>query len=132
VGEMRRGRESGCGRGSKESWGAWAGDVATVVGVHARWSVAVHGKGGADRGGPRRRGTSVRARKRFGADWPGPMCRERARRAREGKRRRHVGPTGQRERERDTRALAGADRHGPPVRGRMWERARGAGPTGLG
>jgi hypothetical protein len=70
--------------------------------------------------------------KRFGADWPGLQCRERARRAREGKRRRHVGPTGQRETERDARALAGADRHDPPVRRRMWERARGAGPTGRG
>jgi hypothetical protein len=35
VGEMRQGRESGCGRGSKKSWGAWAGDVGGPLGVHA-------------------------------------------------------------------------------------------------
>ena len=35
VGEMRKGRESECGWGSKRSWGAWAGDVAGLLGVHA-------------------------------------------------------------------------------------------------
>jgi hypothetical protein len=34
--EMRHGRESGCGRCSKESWGAWAGDVVGFLGVRAR------------------------------------------------------------------------------------------------
>jgi hypothetical protein len=50
VGEMRQGRESGCGRCSKGSWGVWAGDVAGVLGVRARWSTAVCRKGGADSG----------------------------------------------------------------------------------
>jgi hypothetical protein len=36
VGEMRQERESGCGRGSKRSWGAWAGDVIGLLGVRAR------------------------------------------------------------------------------------------------
>jgi hypothetical protein len=35
VGKMRQGRESGCGRGSKRIWGAWAGDVAGPLGVCA-------------------------------------------------------------------------------------------------
>jgi hypothetical protein len=39
--EMRQGRECGCGRWSKERWGAWAGDVAGDLGVRARWSMAV-------------------------------------------------------------------------------------------
>jgi hypothetical protein len=30
--EMRQGRESECGRGSKENWGAWAGDVGGLHG----------------------------------------------------------------------------------------------------
>jgi hypothetical protein len=44
--EMRQGRESGCGRCSKGSWGAWAGDMARVLGMRARWSMVVHGEGG--------------------------------------------------------------------------------------
>jgi hypothetical protein len=47
---MRQGRKSGCGRGSKGSLGAWEGNVARVLGVCARWSPAVRGEGGADRG----------------------------------------------------------------------------------
>jgi hypothetical protein len=34
MGEMRQGRESGCGWGSKRSWGTWAGDVAGVLAVN--------------------------------------------------------------------------------------------------
>jgi hypothetical protein len=30
VCEMRQGRESGCGRGSKGSWGAWASDMGNL------------------------------------------------------------------------------------------------------
>jgi|UPI000842B00C hypothetical protein len=52
---MRQGSECGCGRCSKGSWGAWAGDVGGDLGVHARWSTAVRGEGGADRAAPRRR-----------------------------------------------------------------------------
>jgi hypothetical protein len=36
VGEMRQGRENGCGRCSKGSWSVWAGDVTGVLGVRAR------------------------------------------------------------------------------------------------
>jgi hypothetical protein len=32
---MRQGRESGCGRGSKSSWGEWVGDVVGLLGVRA-------------------------------------------------------------------------------------------------
>jgi hypothetical protein len=39
-------RESGCGQCSKGSWGAWAGDVVGVLGVHARWCTTIHGEGG--------------------------------------------------------------------------------------
>jgi hypothetical protein len=56
VGEMRQGRESGCGQGSKGSWGAWAGDVARVLEVCARWSAVVREDSRANRAGPRRRG----------------------------------------------------------------------------
>jgi hypothetical protein len=52
VGEMRQGRESGCGRGSKGSWGTWSGDVAGVLGVRVCGSVVVHGEDGADRTAP--------------------------------------------------------------------------------
>jgi hypothetical protein len=56
--EMERGSECGCGRCSKRSWGAWAGDVAGDLDVRARvracWSTAGHGEGGADRAVPRR------------------------------------------------------------------------------
>ena len=61
VGKMRQGRESGCGRGSKGSWGECVGDVAGVHDVCARWSMAVHEDDGADRAGPRRRGTGARS-----------------------------------------------------------------------
>jgi hypothetical protein len=50
VGEMRHGRESGCGRCSKGSWGAWASDVVGVLSVRACWSTAVCEEGKADRG----------------------------------------------------------------------------------
>jgi hypothetical protein len=36
MGETRQGRESEGGRGSKRSWGEWAGDVAGLLGVRAR------------------------------------------------------------------------------------------------
>jgi hypothetical protein len=53
---MERGSE--CGRCSKRSWGAWAGDVARDLGVHARvhacLSTAGHEEGGTDRAVPRR------------------------------------------------------------------------------
>jgi hypothetical protein len=46
--EMRQGSECGCGRCSKMSWGAWAGDVAGDLGVRAQvrvfWSTAGAGK----------------------------------------------------------------------------------------
>jgi hypothetical protein len=46
---MGQGRESGCERGSKGSWGrgwaAWPGFLAYVC-----WSTSVHGEGRADRG----------------------------------------------------------------------------------
>jgi hypothetical protein len=51
--EMRQGRESGCGRCSKKRWGTWAGDVAEVLGVRVRWSMAVRGEGRADKEAPR-------------------------------------------------------------------------------
>jgi hypothetical protein len=44
---------SGCGRCSKGSCGAWAGDVARVLGVRACWSTMIRGEGGADREVPR-------------------------------------------------------------------------------
>jgi hypothetical protein len=56
----------------------------------------------------------------------GALCIERRRGAREGKRRQHGGPTGQRERgSGDTRARAGADKQGPPVKGMVQARAQG-------
>jgi hypothetical protein len=51
---MGPGRESGCGRGSKRSWGTWASDVAGILGVRACGSAAVRWECGADRGIPRR------------------------------------------------------------------------------
>jgi hypothetical protein len=51
--KLRQGRECGCGRCSKGSWGPWARDMARVLGVRARWSMAVRGEGGADRAVPR-------------------------------------------------------------------------------
>jgi hypothetical protein len=60
VNEMRQGRESGCGRCSKGRWGTWAGDVAGVLGVCARWSMTVCGEGGADRGARRSERERVR------------------------------------------------------------------------
>jgi hypothetical protein len=49
---------------------------------------------------------------------PGLRDREREReRAGEGNRRRHIGPIGQRARERGRARETGADRRGPPVRG---------------
>ena len=51
--EMRLGRENGCGRCSKGSWGAWAGDMAGDLGVRACWSMAVREEGGADSVVPR-------------------------------------------------------------------------------
>jgi hypothetical protein len=53
--EMRQGSKCGCGRGSKGSWGAWAGNVDGDLDVRARWSTVVHGEGGADRVAPQRR-----------------------------------------------------------------------------
>jgi hypothetical protein len=53
--EMRLGSECGCGRCSKGSWGAWAGDVAEDLRVRAHWSTTVHGEGEIDRAVPRRR-----------------------------------------------------------------------------
>jgi hypothetical protein len=50
--KMRQGSE--CGRCSKGSWGAWAGDVAGDLGVCACWSTAVRGEARADRAAPRR------------------------------------------------------------------------------
>jgi hypothetical protein len=52
--EMRQGSECGCGRCSKVSWVAWAGDVAGDLGVRAHWSMAVRREGGTDRAVPRR------------------------------------------------------------------------------
>jgi hypothetical protein len=56
--ELGRGSECGCGRCSKRSWGAWAGDVAGDLDVRARvracWFTAGRGEGGADKGFPRR------------------------------------------------------------------------------
>jgi hypothetical protein len=50
---VRQGRECGCGRCSKGSWGAWAGDMVGVLGMRAHWSMIVHGEGRADRAVPR-------------------------------------------------------------------------------
>jgi hypothetical protein len=106
---MGRGRECGCGRCSKRSWGAWAGDVAGDLGVRARvracWSTAGCGEGGADRGVPWRserervRGETVRR-----ADEAGSRGREGEEHTGEGNRRRQSGPTGQRERGEKARA----------------------------
>jgi hypothetical protein len=105
------------GRCSKGSWGAWAGDVAGVFGVRARWSTVVCGLHGAARGSERVEGTlrSVdgsgqrdRARaKKTGVDRPAPPGRGRAR----------------------TRAhtRVGADRWDPPV----IRRGRACGLAGL-
>jgi hypothetical protein len=38
----------------KRELGAWAGDVAEDLGMHARWSTMVRGEGGADKATPRR------------------------------------------------------------------------------
>jgi hypothetical protein len=77
---MRQGSESGCGRCSKGRWGAWAGNVAGVLGMRARWSTAVRGEGGSDRGvhgvargSKRAEGTT------HSANRSGPRDRERAR-----------------------------------------------------
>jgi hypothetical protein len=51
--EMRQERENGCERCSKGSWGAWAGNMAMVLGVCAHWYTTVRGEGGADREAPR-------------------------------------------------------------------------------
>jgi hypothetical protein len=101
MGEMRQGRESGCGRCSKGSWGAWAGDVSGVLGLRARWSKAVCGKGKADRGPTAQREGASAQRERFTVLTGRARGTERERgRAGEGNRRRHTDPTGQRERER--------------------------------
>jgi hypothetical protein len=64
--EMGQGSECGCGRCSKGSWGAWAGDVAEDVDVRVCWSTAVRGEGRADRAVPRRsEGERGRTAKRF-------------------------------------------------------------------
>jgi hypothetical protein len=72
VGEMRQGRESECGRGSKGRWGTWVGDVASFLGVRAHGSLTVCGEDGADRAVPRRREEHA---KRTGndADESGPL-----------------------------------------------------------
>jgi hypothetical protein len=61
VGEMRQGRESGCERGSKESWerggATW---LAFSTCVHARVSGGC-GEYGAGRAGPWRKGTGTRS-----------------------------------------------------------------------
>jgi hypothetical protein len=44
-----RGERAGVG-GFQKGARAWAGDVSDVLGVRARWSTAVRGEGGADRG----------------------------------------------------------------------------------
>jgi hypothetical protein len=60
VGEKKQGRESGCDRGSKGSWGTWAGDVVGFLGVHARGSAVVRGEDEADRLARRHREREVR------------------------------------------------------------------------
>jgi hypothetical protein len=88
---------------------------------------------GSDRRGST--GQRERARERaVSADRRDPLHRERTGRAHEGKRRRQVGPTGQRERgSGDARARTGTNGWGPPVRGGEQARAEmgRAGPTGL-
>jgi hypothetical protein len=108
----------------------WAGDVVGDLGVRARWSTAVCGEGGADRavhGAARESGCTGK--------WLNALTR-RAReaeteRGRECDWRRHTGPTGQREGERERERARGkeiaVDRWSPPVR-----RCRCArGPAGL-
>jgi hypothetical protein len=58
---MRQGRESGCGQGSKGSWGTWGCDVAGLLDMHARAGSGGCGEDGADRAGPQRRGMGARS-----------------------------------------------------------------------
>jgi hypothetical protein len=68
MGEMRQGRESGCGQGSKGSRGTWAGDVAGFLHVCARGSAVVCEKMGLT-GQAHYAEARARAReKRFGAN----------------------------------------------------------------
>jgi hypothetical protein len=92
-------------RGSKGSWGAWAGDVAGDLGVRARWSKMVRGEGGADTTAPRRRERereSGRTTKRFSVLTGRAHEAERDKgRASEGDWCRQNGPIGRRERGRE-------------------------------
>jgi hypothetical protein len=58
--------------GLKRELGAWAGDMAVDLGLCVCRLAVVRGDGGADRGGPRRRGTGARGGELFGADGPSP------------------------------------------------------------
>jgi hypothetical protein len=118
-------------RCSKGSWGAWAGDVARDLSMHARWSMAVHGEGGPDTEVPR---CSEGKRVRGGNDsvcWQvGPARQREHECAGEGDWRRQAGPTGQREGEGGERgnekALTGGGRLSGE--GLTRGRAREAGP----
>jgi hypothetical protein len=76
--ETMQGRECGCGRCSKGSWGAWAGDVVRDLGVRACWSTAVSGEGRADRVVPwRSEGERVRGEMAQRANETGPRGKDR-------------------------------------------------------
>jgi hypothetical protein len=105
VCEMRQGRESGCGGGGGAQKGAGARGQATwaISTANARtWVSGGCGEDGADRAGPphsereRARGRTV-----HDADEAGPQRRERVGAPTRGKQHRQIGPTGQREGERE-------------------------------
>jgi hypothetical protein len=101
--EMSQGRE--CGRCSKGSWGAWAGNVVGDLDVRARWSTAVCGEGGADRAAPRRskgeRACGGGGARLIALTRRAYEAETERRHVGEGNWHRHTGPTGQREGERE-------------------------------
>jgi hypothetical protein len=132
---MERGSE--CGRCSKRSWGAWAGDVAGDLGVHARVHACCPRRGtgkaeltgrshGAARGSGRTEGTTQCA------DEAGPRGRDRKRACERGQPVSTTRPHWAERGRESTGKETATDRWHPPVRRRGCAAWLGrAGPIGL-